>query len=179
MGGPAYNERPAPATYRPADRPVQPPEYAPEYAPQPRRGIATGRLWATGLATAVVAALAVLVVTLLIRGVLNVPVFAPSADGAWGNATTGFLAALAALVALAATGLLHLLLVTVARPRAFFTTIITLLTAAMVILPFTTALDLSARLASAAVSLVVGATIGGLLSSAIPGVAPDRAYSDL
>jgi hypothetical protein len=161
--------------YRPIDRPVQQPGVVPPMG----HGVNSGRLWATGLATAVVAALATIVVTMLIRGVLNVPLFAPQGDGAWGNANTGYLAALAALTALAATGLLQLLLMTVARPRAFFGTIIALLTAAMILLPFTSALDTSAKVASAAVSLVVGVAIGGLLSSAIPGIAPERAYSDM
>jgi Family of unknown function (DUF6069) len=170
----SYNQRPT-LQYQPGDRPVQQPGPIPPLG----HGIATGRLWATGLATAAVAALATVVVTMLIRGVLNVPVFAPRGAGVWGNATTGYLAALAALAALVATGVLHLLLMTVARPRAFFATIITLVTAAMILLPFTSALDTSAKVASAAVSLVVGVTIGGLLSSAIPGVAPGRAYSDM
>ncbi|MFJ7152822.1 hypothetical protein ACIQVT_32295 [Streptomyces sp. NPDC100445] len=37
----------------------------------------------------------------------------------WGDATTGYLAAWAAVAAVVATGLLHLLLVTVARPSAY------------------------------------------------------------
>lgn len=139
-------------------------------------GVAAGRLWATGAATAVVAALAAVVVTLLIRGVLDVAVFAPRGAGVWGDATTGYLAAWAVVAALVATGLLHLLLVTVARPRAFFTTIGGLVTVATMLLPFTHALDTGAQLASAAVFLVIGATITGLLSAAVPAVAPGRTY---
>ncbi|MEU1274213.1 DUF6069 family protein [Streptomyces sp. NPDC005799] len=143
---------------------------------RPPSDVAAGRLWATGAATAAVAALAAVVATLLMRGVLDVAVFAPHRAGVWGDATTGYLAAWAAVAALAATGLLHLLLVTVARPQAFFTWIASLVTAAMMLLPFTTGLSTSSQLASAVVFLVVGATITALLSAAVPGVAPDRAY---
>ncbi|MHC3467772.1 DUF6069 family protein [Streptomyces sp. 7R007] len=139
-------------------------------------GVAAGRLWATGAATAAVAALAAVVATLLIRGVLDVAVFAPRHAGVWGDATTGYLAAWGAVAALVATGLLHLLLVTVARPRAFFTWIASLVTVAMMLLPFTTGLSTGSQVASAAVFLVIGATITSLLSAAVPGVAPDRGY---
>lgn len=46
-----------------------------------------GRLWATGAATAVVAALASVGTTLLMRGVLDVAVFAPRRAGVcvWGG----------------------------------------------------------------------------------------------
>jgi hypothetical protein len=141
---------------------------------EPSSGVAAGRLWATGVATAIVAALAAVVATLLVRGVLDVPVFAPRRAGVWGDATTGYLAAWAAVAALVATGLLHLLLVTVARPRSFFTWIAALVTVAMMLLPFTSDLKASAQLASAVVFLVIGATITGLLSGAAASVAPDR-----
>jgi hypothetical protein len=94
----------------------------------------------------------------------------------WGDATTGYLAAWAAVAGLVATGLLRLLLVTVARPRAFFTWIASLVTVAMMLLPVTTGLGTGSQLASAVVFLVIGATITALLSAAVPGVAPDRAY---
>ncbi|GGM18722.1 hypothetical protein GCM10010129_73700 [Streptomyces fumigatiscleroticus] len=136
--------------------------------------IAAGRLWATGAATAVVAALVAAVATLLVRGVLGVPVFAPRQAGMWGDATAGYLGAWAAVGALAATGLLHLLLLTVARPRAFFTWIAGLVTVALALLPFTTALGIEDRLASTGVFLAVGATITGLLAATAYSVAPLR-----
>src|SRR5215216_4378971 len=58
-----------------------------------------GRLWTGGLATALVA-----------RGLFDVPVLAPTREGALGNANTARLAILAAAAALVATGLMHLLL---------------------------------------------------------------------
>lgn len=130
-------------------------------------GLTAGRLWATGAATAAVAALAAVVATLLIRGVLGVAVFAPHAAGALGDATTGWLATGAALCALAATGLLHLLIVGTTQPRRFLLWIVSLVTAAMMILPFTYGLRLSEQLGTAAVYLVVGVTIGSLLPAAL------------
>ena len=165
-----YSDRPS---YLSPTEPLRAPE-------APPRRIAAGRLWATGIATALVAALAAIVALLLIRGVLNVPVFAPRGAGAWGDATTGFVAGFAVLAAIAATGLLHLLLVTVARPRAFFAWIAGLLTAAVTLLPLTTGLDLATRLGSAAVFLIIGVTIDCLLSAIVPGVAAPRVgdYAD-
>jgi hypothetical protein len=143
-------------------------DYRHETEAAPASGVLAGRLWATGAATAVVAVLAALVTTLLVRGVLDVPVFAPEHDGVAGDATTGWLAAVAGLSALVATGLLHLLLVATAQPRQFFTWIITLATLAMALLPFTTDVSTDAKFGSAAVYVVTGAAIGSLLSMAVP-----------
>lgn len=132
---------------------------------RPSPGIAAGRLWATGAATAVVAALAAVVVTLFIRGVLHVPVFAPDA---------GHLAAMAVAAALVATGLLHLLLATTAQPRVFFTWIAGLVTVAMMLLPFTTGLGTAAKIAGATVFLAIGATITGLLAATMDKVVLTR-----
>ncbi|AEW98344.1 DUF6069 family protein [Streptantibioticus cattleyicolor] len=131
-----------------------------------RPTVAAGRLWATGVATAAVAALAAVVVTLLVRGVFGVAVFAPRHAGAWGDATTGYLAAVSAGAALVATGLLHLLLVTTAEPRRFFVCITSLVTVAMMLLPFANGLGLAAEFGTAAVYLAVGAAVTGLLSAA-------------
>lgn len=141
---------------------------------RPSPGIAAGRLWATGAATAVVAALAAVVVTLFIRGVLHVPVFAPRRAGVWGDATTGHLAAMAVAAALVATGLLHLLLATTAQPRVFFTWIAGLVTVAMMLLPFTTGLGTAAKIAGATVFLAIGATITGLLAATMDKVVLTR-----
>ncbi|CAM5642498.1 MULTISPECIES: DUF6069 family protein [Streptomyces] len=141
-------------------------------SPSGPRSVAAARPWATGAATAVVAALVAVVATMLVRGVLGIAVFAPREAGAWGDATTGYLAAWAAAGAVVATGLLHLLL-TVARPRAFFTWIAGLVTVALALLPFTADLALAAELASAAVFLAVGGTVTGLLSGTAYRVVPE------
>ena len=47
-----------------------------------------GRLWAGGVATAVVAALVVVAGVFIARGILGIPVLAPAAAGSLGSATT-------------------------------------------------------------------------------------------
>jgi len=123
-----------------------------------------GRLWTGGVVTALVAALAAVVGVLVARGLFDVPLLAPTGEGTWGNASTARLAGLAALAALLATGLMHLLLVSTPRPRQFFTWIVGLLTAIAVILPFLTDAEQSAKLATAALNLGLGLTIGSLVA---------------
>ncbi|MGY0017494.1 DUF6069 family protein [Streptomyces sp. cg35] len=146
-----------------------PPIPAQPTAPPPAPRLDAGKLWAGGLMTAVVAALTAVVALLLVRGVLGVAVFAPEGDGAMGDASTAALAGGAALAALAATALLHLLIAATPRPERFFSWIIALATAVMVLLPFTTGLPLDAKLGTAAVYLVIGIAIGSLLSSVARG----------
>lgn len=124
-----------------------------------------GRLWTGGLATAVVAALVAVVGVLIARGLFDVPVLAPSREGALGNANTVRLAGLAAVAALVATGLMHLLLST-PRPFRFFTWIVSLLTLLAVLAPFMTDAKLATQVATAAIGLVVGMAIGSLVSGA-------------
>jgi hypothetical protein len=151
--------------------------YPGETGTAPSNGVQAGRLWATGAATAVVAVLTAVVATLLVRGVLDIPVFAPEHDGVVGDATTGWLAAVAGVSALVATGLLHLLLVATAQPRQFFAWIVTLVTLAMVLLPFTTDVSTEAKLGTAAVYLAIGAAIGSLLTTTASGVTTPTARS--
>jgi Family of unknown function (DUF6069) len=124
------------------------------------------RLWTGGLATAVVAALVAVVGVLIARGLFDVPVLAPAGEGALGNASTARLAILAAVAALLATGLMHLLLLSTPRPFRFFTWIITLLTLVAVLAPFMTDAKLATKVATAAIGLVIGMAIGSLVSGA-------------
>jgi hypothetical protein len=119
------------------------------------------RLWTGGLATALVAALVAFVGVLICRGLLDVPVLAPTREGALGDADTARLAALAALAALLATGLL---LLSTPRPIRFFTWIVTLATIAAALAPFLTDADLDEKVATSAIYLAVGLAIGSLLS---------------
>jgi hypothetical protein len=128
------------------------------------RTVDAGRLWTGGVATALVAALVALVGVLICRGLLDVPVLAPTDQGTLGDASTFRLAALAALAALLATGLLHLLLLSTPRPLRFFTWIVTLTTVAATLAPFLTDADLDEKVATAAIYLAVGIAIGSLLS---------------
>ena len=69
----------------------------------------SAQFWAGAVATAVVAALIALVGILICRWTLGIPILAPAGDGAWGNAHTGEYVLLAALTAIAAAGVLYLL----------------------------------------------------------------------
>jgi hypothetical protein len=128
------------------------------------RTVDAGRLWTGGIATALVAALVAVVGVLICRGLLDVPVLAPTKEGTLGGASTFRLAVLAAVAALLATGLLHLLLASTPRPLRFFTWIVALATVAAVLAPFLTAADLDVKVATAAIYAAVGIAIGSLLS---------------
>ena len=99
------------------------------------RTVDARQLWSGGAATAVVAALIALVGILVCRWLFNIPVLAPRQDGAWGNASTAGYAIAAAAAALAATAIMHLLLIATPRPQMFFTWIIGLATVIAVVYP--------------------------------------------
>ncbi|MFG1622630.1 DUF6069 family protein [Kribbella sp. NPDC049227] len=138
---------------------------------QPTQGdahaVASGRLWAGGAATAVVAALIALVGILIARGVFDVPVLAPEGEGTWGDADTARYALYCALAALIATGLVHLLLVSTPRPLQFFSWIMMLATVAAALAPFVAANgSTSSKVATGLINLAVGIAIGTLLNGA-------------
>ena len=110
------------------------------------------QFWAGAAATAVVAALIALVGILVSRWALNIPILAPTGDGAWGNAHTGEYVLLAALVALIAAGVLYLLELGAPAPRVFFGWIVGLAT-------------LEQKAATAIVNLILGVAIASLLSA--------------
>jgi hypothetical protein len=137
------------------------------------------RLWAGGVATAIVAALIVVVGISLTRGIFAVPVPVPTVTGGLSEVAYVGLAAGAAIVA---TGLLHLLIMAAPRPLAFFGWIVCLATVVAVLAPFTNSIlgsfghiaMLNSKLATAAVNLVAGIAIGTLLT----GVARSAATRD-
>jgi hypothetical protein len=133
---------------------------------QRRPQLDAARLWTAGLATAVVAALIAVVGVVVARGLFDVPVLAPDREGALGDADTARLAILAAVAALVATGLMHLLLVSTPRPFRFFTWIISLLTLLAVLAPFMTNAKLATQVATAAIGLLIGIAIGSLVTGA-------------
>jgi hypothetical protein len=127
-----------------------------------------GRLWVGGLATALVAALTAAVGVLIATGLLDVDVLAP--PGFTGS-VIGDYAIAAAIAALLATALIHLLLVAAPRPLAFFGWIIGLLIIVVTLLPFASADELPTKLATAAINLVVGIAIASLTSGTAARVA--------
>lgn len=124
-----------------------------------------GRLWAGGAATAVIAALIAVVGIVLVRGVFGIPILAPEGEGTWGDASTGWYSAAAALAALLATALVHVLLLTTPQPLRFFGWVVALATLIGVVAPFTSGADLDAKVATAALDLVLGVAIWSLVSS--------------
>ncbi|WP_143267846.1 DUF6069 family protein [Amycolatopsis alba] len=132
-----------------------------------RHQFVVSRLWAGGGATALVAALAAIVVILVATGLFGVPVLVPTGEGAWGGIGAAAYAVSAAVAALAATGLLHLLLLGTPRARSFFVSIMLLLTAITVIIPMSIDVDQGARFATAAGNLFLGVVITGTLSGVL------------
>ena len=134
-----------------------------EPEPEFQRRVDGRTLWSGGAATAVVAALIALVGILVCRWLFTIPILAPQRDGAWGAASTAGYVFASAAVALFATALMHLLLLSTPRPTIFFTWIIGLATVIAVVFPFSTTAPVSQKVATAFVNLVLGIAIGSLI----------------
>lgn len=131
------------------------------------RNVQGGRLWAGGAATALVAALTAFVGVLLAAGVFDVELLTPTwllGDSADLGAATRF-ALTAAVSAVLATALLHLLLLATPQPVRFFSWIVGLVTAAAAVAVLALDSPLGARVATATIVVVVGAVIVSLLDS--------------
>lgn len=137
------------------------------YSPAPvRTEVNVGRLWAGGVAAAVVAALVGLVGALVVRAIFQLASSA-NKSGTFSDDATVQLCVMAAVAALLATGLAHLLLVSTPSPLSYFGWIVGLLTVAAVVLPFlSSSSPLPIMLAEAIIHLVLGVAIGGLVSNA-------------
>jgi Family of unknown function (DUF6069) len=135
-------------------------------------GVDEGKLWAGGAASAVVAGLVALAGVLVSRWLFKVPVLAPSQDGAYGDVHTTTLILVAMAAALAATALVHLLMLGTQRPLLFFGWIAALVTTIAVIFPFSTTAALDAKIATAIVNLAIGLAtgmlVGGVAARSIP-----------
>jgi hypothetical protein len=119
-------------------------------------------LWSGGVATAVVAALVMLVGLLVVQELLDVAVV-PTGDGLFGSQTVSLML-YAAFAALAATGLLHLLMLSTPRARTFFAWIMGLLTVFFALLPLAVDTSWESRIGSGAIYLVVGIAVTSLLT---------------
>ncbi|MGE3285152.1 MAG: DUF6069 family protein [Pseudonocardia sp.] len=127
--------------------------------------IDAARLWAGGLATAVIAALIALVGVLVTRTIAQLALYSPLDTGAFGDSDTLLLCAVAAAAALVATGLAHLLLLSTPQPMSYFGWIVGLVTVAAVVVPFL-ADPFGIALAKSLIHLVLGVAIGSLVSGA-------------
>ena len=134
--------------------------------PPPSNGrLDAGRLWAGGLATALVAALVAVTGIVITRGLLDVPVLAPKGGGVWGDAGTAVYALVAGAVAVVATALLQVLAMTTPRYGRFFTWIMALATAIATAVPLGLATGLASRVATAVLNLVIGIAITSTLTA--------------
>jgi hypothetical protein len=129
-----------------------------------RAQVAAGKLWAGGLATALVAALIAVTGILMARGLFDISILAPKGEGVWGDASTAWYAVGAAIISLAATGLIHALILYTPRPMRFFTWILVLGTIVAVVAPFVADGTPAAKVATAALNLVLGVAIGSLVT---------------
>lgn len=145
---------------------------------EPTRKVDAGKLWAGGLATALVAAGVGVAGVLAIRGLLKIDIL--SGGGQLINQAMLTVPIAAAVAALIATGLLHLLVVSTPRPKLFFNSIGAVVLVVMVLLVFlANAGNLTDKVATSVLYLVIGLVILGLLSgvarTAIRAV-PPQAY---
>jgi hypothetical protein len=137
---------------------------SPRRRPSAHPHVEAGRLWAGGIATAIVAGLIALIGVLASRWLFNIPLLAPKRQGTYGDVHTTDLVLLAAAAALVATGLAYLLLLSTPRPLAFLDWIIGLATVLAVVLAFSTGAPLNQRVATSIVYVILGLAIGSLIS---------------
>lgn len=146
-------------------------------APGPAR-VDAGKLWAGGLAMAVVAGLAVIAGVFVARGVFGIPVIAPKGASVFGDLATVAYADRAAACALLATAVLHALLLGAPRPFAFFVWMTALAGVAAAAAPLAQSGPSGAKIFTALINIVVGVAIISLLpgvarSAIKPGLAQD------
>ena len=138
----------------------------PQKAPRSRVVIDAGRLWGGGVATAVVAALVAAVGVLICRDLFDVKLVEPPMLRITDSFHINY-AITAAILALAATGLAHLLSLVTPRPRAFFNWIVGLITVASMVVPFALEGSLQGKICAAVINMVIGICIASLLSAVL------------
>jgi hypothetical protein len=121
------------------------------------------RLWAGGVATAIVAGLVAVAGVLTAHGVFKIEVLAPTRLSLWVD--TASYALLAFTAAIAATALRYLLSLATPSPEQFFNWITGTSTLIAVVLPLTRDADLWPQIATAMIDLALGGTITLLVSS--------------
>lgn len=142
---------------------------APPAPPDAKPGLSATRLWAGGVATAIVVALIAIAGVGIGRGIFGLSVPVASAGAGLSSFTYVVLAVLAAL---AATGLMQLLIMVAPRPRIFFGWIVALATLVAVLTPFENLFTstghiplLSSKVATALITLCIGIAIGTLVNA--------------
>ncbi len=155
--------------------PQQPATVAPTGTPVPVAGtpartetrltVEAGRFWAGAAATALVAALVGVVGVIVLQQILRIDLVFRDPFGA-GSAMSAYVLG-GVLAALAAAGLLQLLVLTTPRPRAFFGWILGLATVVATLLPLTWTDELGSAIASGLVNLFIGVAVWSLLNGVL------------
>jgi hypothetical protein len=120
--------------------------------------IDVSRLWAGGIVAAVVAA-GIVIVGLLAARVLHTRVLDEGPGTGFVQVNASWYAFGAAVVSLASTALLHLLLLTTPRPRLLFRSIMSVATAIATVAPFSSAGSLASQVTLASIDLAVGVAV--------------------
>ncbi len=147
---------------------LQPAQVPPAAAPAPARparpadpSVDAGRFWAGVVATALVAALVGLVGVVIVDQILSIELAVQDLFGT--NSTGAAYVVGAAVFAVLAGGLLHLLVVTTPKPKAFFGWIMFLATLTAALLPLTWTDELESSISAGIVNALIGIAIWSLL----------------
>ena len=154
--------------------PPPPPSTRPS---RPRMAIDVPRLWSGGAATAVVAGLVAWIGVLISNGILDLSISKAAVVFSFFENFTANYVVTAAIAALAATALAHLLCLSTPRPAAFFGWIVALVTIVSVVIPVTRGGTAGDKMAVAIINLVLGLCIGSLLSAVMARTVVDRGRS--
>jgi Family of unknown function (DUF6069) len=130
----------------------------------PNRIVNVRALWAGGAASAVVAALVAVVGVIICEDVLDLEMTPPPLLPI-GQSLVIQYALTSGVLALAATGLAHLLAMTTPRPAAFFSWIVGLATVVGIAVPLGSSGPWAARFATAIVDLAIGLCVLTLVRS--------------
>jgi hypothetical protein len=122
------------------------------------------RLWAGGVATAVVAAGIAIVGVLIISNVFDLGIQTAQRSGALVDNALTIIPVCAVIAALAGTALLHLLLLTTPRPATFFSAIVLLVLVVLVLQVFLAAGGVIDHIATAVLYAAIGLAIISMLS---------------
>jgi hypothetical protein len=122
------------------------------------------RLWAGGVATAVVAAGIAIVGVLIISSVFDVGIQTGQRSGALVDNAMTIIPVCAVIAALAGTALLHLLLLTTPRPATFFSAIVLLVLVVLLLQVFLAAGGVIDHIATAILYAAIGLAIISMLS---------------
>jgi hypothetical protein len=122
------------------------------------------RLWAGGVATAVVAAGIAIVGVLIISNVFDLGIQTAERSGALVDNAITIIPVCAAIAALAGTALLHLLLLTTPRPATFFSALVVLALVVLLLQVFLARGSVVDHIATAVLYAAIGLAIISMLS---------------